>query len=57
MIGYFGMTKKELLEQLEQVGDDAIIYLETCVGNYLVQGAMHITPDYDLQEQVILYSY
>lgn len=46
------MTKKEVLERLEDVDDDALIYFEAEKGTYLVRDVITLTSD-SLQ-QVIL---
>lgn len=51
-----GMTKKELLAYLEQVDDDAVIYIETEEEIYRVQRVDVISDD-DIPNKVTLYGY
>lgn len=51
-----GMTKKQLLAYLEQVDDDAIIYVETEEEIYKVQ-RVYVISDEDIPNKVTLYCY
>lgn len=48
------MTKKKLLELLEQVDDDAIVYVETDEGIYQIIGVTDIVTGDDVQNEITL---
>lgn len=49
------MTKKQLLELLEQVNDDAIVYVETEEEIYHIRQAMDVVYGDDVQNEITLY--
>lgn len=51
------MTKKQLLQELEQVDDDAIVYVETEEAIYHIQGVTDIITGDDVQNEITLYCY
>lgn len=51
-----GMTKKQLLAYLDQVDDDAVIYVETEEEIYKVQSVEVISDD-DIPNKVTLYCF
>lgn len=48
------MTKKQLLELLEQVDDNAIIYVETEEEIYHIQGVTDVVTGDDVQNEITL---
>ncbi len=48
------MTKKEVLELLEQVDDEAIVYVETDEGIYQIRSAVDIVVGDDIQNEITL---
>lgn len=51
------MTKKQLLEQLEQVDDEAVIYVETEEEIYHIRSVTDIVTGDDVPNQITLYCY
>lgn len=51
------MTKAELLKLLEQVDDDAIVYVETEEQIYHIRQAIDVVNDDDVQNEITLYCY
>ena len=48
------MTKKQLLELLKQVDDEAIVYIETDEGIYQIIGVTDIVTGDDVQNEITL---
>lgn len=49
------MTKKQLLVLLEQVDDDAIVYVETEEEIYHIRQVIDVVNDDDVQNEITLY--
>ena len=49
------MKKRELLKLLEQVDDDAIVYVETEEEIYHIRQAIDVVNDDDVQNEITLY--
>lgn len=51
------MTKAQLLKLLEQVDDEAIVYVETEEEIYHIRQVIDVVKDDDIQNEITLYCY